>query len=120
MRYLIDKRGIVALFVAFLLALPSIADAGSGTYRFILGSVSRDEGRTLVINESTRLKVTGDTKVYNSRGREISAHSLRGHKWIYAEGPVNADSSVNAESIYLLPGYITDKAKKRYPFIKKH
>ncbi|MBE9527753.1 MAG: hypothetical protein IME99_00780 [Proteobacteria bacterium] len=119
MRYL-GKKTIAALAVAFLLALPSFVLADSSTYRFVLGSVSRDLGRTLIVNESTRLKVTRDTKVYNSRGREISANTLRGHKWIYAEGPVNEDSSITAESIYLLPGYINDKAKGRYPFIKKH
>ncbi len=120
MRYLIDKIGKATLLVALMLALPSFAGADSDTYRFILGHVSRDDGRTLIINEDIRLRVNSETKVFNTRGKQISAHTLRGHKWIYAEGEVNEDESVTAESIYLLPGYVNEKVKKKYPFIKSY
>ncbi len=114
---ILDIKKVFAVLIALAILIPAAAPKAS-EYRFILGVISADEGKELIVNENTRVVVRRETKVYNSRGKEISVHSLRGHKWIYVEGPVDEDSSVIAESIYLLPGYVNNKAKKRYPFIK--
>ncbi len=118
MRYLRGKIGVIALSVLLPLSVASFAGADSDSYKFILGYVGIDNGSTLVVNEEISVKITDETKFYNDKGKEISAHSLKGHKWIYAEGTINDDSSVDAEVIYLLPGFIAEKDMGKYPFIQ--
>ena len=118
MKYLSDMIGIVALSVVMLFTSASFAVADSGSDQSVLGYVNTDNGRTLVVNEHVTVRIGKKTRFYNSKGKEIIAHTLRGHKWIYAEGIGSDDESINAKSIYLMPGFIATKDLSRYPFIK--
>src|SRR3972149_5505528 len=104
-----------AVITFLLILLPVLAQAGKGgtveaeaedarEYGFIHGFINADEWGVLTINENTKVRLTPETKVYDSREREIGRSEIKEKKWVYVEGPiVNAEGLVMAEKVYILP-----------------
>lgn len=123
----IFKAAAITLLLALL---PALAHAGNGIkadaeaedtreYAFIHGAVNSQEWGVLTINESRKVRLTPETKVYDSREREISRNGIKEKMWVYAEGPiVNPEGLVEAEKVYLLPKRIDGKERRKYPFMK--
>ncbi len=86
--------------------------------RFIQGYVSEDDGSRLVLNETWTIHITEETEFFNRRGKELKQLTLRGHKWIYVEGLLNPDGSIQAQKIYLIPGIVKIKDRRKYPFMQ--
>jgi len=87
-------------------------------YSFTLGIVTEDQGWTILLNESTRVRITSDTELFNAREKEIGRGSVRSGSWIYIEGPIAIDGAVEADKVYLLPGPVKTTDYRKYPFIK--
>lgn len=103
--------------VIYLGTALAVAD-DTGKYKFVLGFVNSYNGESLVINERWKANVTGETKVFDSRGEKAEAARLRTHKWVYVEGPLGMNGEINADKVYLLPGHVGKKDLRRYPFIQ--
>jgi len=86
-------------------------------YKFIIGTVTEDQGWRLLVNESERVVISSETRLLNEREREVGRGSIKSGKWIYLEGPVGRDGAVEAEKVYLLPGPVKSKDYRKYPFI---
>ncbi len=113
------------ILAALLCFLPVISRAAGDIepedlreYKFVQGIVTGYSGSALMVNEGLRVNLKYDTKFFDSHGEPAGSYEVRVRKWIYMEGTVNADKSVDAEKIYLLPGRIGDKDKKKYPFMQ--
>ncbi len=70
-----------------------------------------------MLNERWTVNLSPDTRVYTQNGKETAPDRLRGHKWIYVEGPLNEYGNIEAQKIYLLPGYVDKDERWKYPFI---
>ena len=72
----------------------------------------------MIVNERT---FVWDQKTifYNEKGSPITVDKLNTKTWVYIEGMrENVKKRVVAEKIYLLPKYIDEKEKYRYPFMQ--
>lgn len=114
------------LIIAALLCLLPVVSRAAGEavqedlreYRFVQGIVTGYSGTSLLVNEGLRVNLKYDTKFFDSQGESVGNYEVKEHKWIYVEGTVNADKSVDAQKIYLLPGRVENKDKKKYPFMQ--
>ncbi len=110
---------LAVLLLAGVLLNHGIAAAEKARpWKFLQGGVTEYTGERIVLNEHQVINLTGNTKVFNSYGQERDLYYLRGHGWLYVEGKLRQDGSIDAERIYLLPGYIERKDRHRYPFLK--
>ena len=87
-------------------------------YRFLQGVISIKRVGHLVVNENKRINLLEETVVKNKKDQIVPLKSLKAGKWVYIEGPLNPDGSVDAEVIYLLPGRISKRERHKYPFMK--
>jgi hypothetical protein len=87
-------------------------------YRFLQGVISIERVGHLVVNENQRINILEETVVKNKKDQIVPLKSLKVGKWVYVEGPLNMDGSIDAEIIYLLPGRISKKERHKYPFMK--
>ena len=72
----------------------------------------------MIVNERTFVW-DQNTIFYNEKGSPITVDKLRAKTWVYIEGMKdNVRKRVVAEKIYLLPKYIDEKEKYRYPFMQ--
>ncbi|MCP3677363.1 MAG: hypothetical protein GY721_07180 [Deltaproteobacteria bacterium] len=113
---------IIALFVA-LVSTTSALYAESEVedlrrYKFLQGHVDVDKGSSFILNEEWTVYISEETTFYNSREKELKRHTLGGHKWIYVEGVLHPDGSIQAQVIYLLPGFVKKKDMQKYPFMQ--
>lgn len=113
--------------IAFMLFMasftPAIAEDGleaedNRPYKFIQGFVSEESVGGFMLNEQWRVFFLPNTMILSSSETELAQESLKGHKWVYVEGPVNSYGNIEAEFIYLLPRIINRDERKAYPFIK--
>ncbi len=86
-------------------------------YRFFQGVVSLEKKGYLIINEDKRVNLLKTTIVRNKK-IIIPLKSIKAGKWVYVEGPLNMDGSIDAEIVFLLPGRISKKERHKYPFMK--
>jgi hypothetical protein len=76
------------------------------------------EKKMLVVNEKTFFWGT-HTKIKNEKDSPIAMDSLKPQAWIYIEGEYDKGvKKLMAKKIYLLPKYIGNKERHRYPFIE--
>ncbi len=108
----------VSLLVGVLLNHGVVVAEKQRPWKFLQGGVTEHTGDRIVLNEHLVINITGKTRVFNSYGHERDLYYLRGHKWLYVEGKLREDGSIDAERIYLLPDYIERKDRHRYPFMK--
>lgn len=119
---ILKTTAIAILFM--LLAIVTTATAGAEQYspdapmRFVRGVVVGYDGAAIIVNETDRVIVTDRTEFFNSRGKEIQRGPIRVGQWLYLEGYVQEDGSVDAEEVYFLPGNINKKDRSKYPFMK--
>ncbi len=117
--------GVIA-FVVFLASfVPTFAAGGSVAiddrpYKLVQGFVSEESAGAFKLNEHLQVFILFDTKFFSSEEVLLDQKSLKGHKWVYVEGPVNSYGNVEAEYIYLLPGIIDRSERHKYPFMKVH
>ncbi len=114
------KIRIIGLIV-FLVLLSSLTAAfavDNKPYYLAQGIVSIETPEGFILNENVKVFVFSDTKVFSSSEKEIAQGELKGHKWVYVEGPVDSFGNVEAKSIYLIPRYIKIDEREQYPFIK--
>ncbi len=119
-------KTIKTVILAALLGLLPVISATAGDiepedlreYRFVQGIVTGYNGSALMVNEGLRVNLKYDTKFFDSYGGPAGSYEIGKSKWIYVEGTVNVDKSLDAEKIYLLPGHIGNKDKKKYPFMQ--
>ena len=88
-------------------------------YRLFQGVVGAYDGTTMTVNENITVVTTQDTKVYDSGSRETSRYGIKPGRWVYVEGPLRPDKSVEADKIYILPRHIEKKDLPNYPFIQE-
>lgn len=117
------KKTRIAALALFFLAAAALAFGRAAMaedprpMKFIHGVVSGYEGQAMLVNEGWRVLRTKDTVVYTAAGKELKGVTIKARQWLYLEGFVNADGSVEAEKIYLLPRHIKGKERKKYPFM---
>ena len=110
---------ITLLTLAFIMALLLNSTVlFAQEYRFLQGVISIKRVGHLVVNENQRINLLEETVVKNKKDQLIPLKSLKEGKWVYVEGPLNMDGSMDAEIIYLLPGRISKKERHEYPFMK--
>jgi hypothetical protein len=115
-------KAAIAIILLALIA-PALAGAVEGEgvderlYKYFQGFVSAETTTGIVVNETRNVYVGSETKVYNSEGKPVEAKRLKGHKWVYIEGLLQSDGSVQATKIYLMPGHVEKKDVKKYPFM---
>jgi len=122
----LKKISVIALivFAAVLLSsAPVLAEDENAAiddrpYKFMQGFVSEESAGGFTLNEQWRVFVFPNTRVLSSSETELARESLKGHKWVYVEGPVNSYGNIEAEFIYLLPRVIDRDERREYPFIK--
>jgi hypothetical protein len=118
------KRLSILLSVALLLtvfaALGHAAEVeDEREYRFVLGVVNKSDLTSFTVNERQKVYIVHDTRFYDDHGKQVKGGSgPKASGWVYVEGPLNPDGSVNAESLYVLRGPVTNKNRSRYPFIQ--
>ncbi len=116
------KTAGIAVLLCFLSVLSVTArdmeTEDQRAYGFIQGVVSGYDGSSLIVNEGTKVNLKYDTKFFDSHGGTIGSFEIKEHKFIYVEGPLMPDKSIDAEKIYLLPGLIKSKDKAKYPFMQ--
>lgn len=101
----------------------AVAEEEGITYKFMQGRGVWEVDH-ISLNEHTNVYIMEDsedregTKVYDSRGHEIETDAAKGREYMYVEGPLREDGSIEAEVIYILPHIITEGEWKRYPFIR--
>lgn len=117
------KRLSILLSVALLLMV--FASFGHGAesedereYRFVLGAVNKSDTTSFTVNERQKVYIVHDTRFFNDYGKPAAKAGPKASGWVYVEGPLNPDGSVNAESLYILRGPVTNKNRSRYPFIQ--
>jgi len=72
----------------------------------------------MIVNERTFVW-DQNTIFYNEKGSPVTVDKLNTKTWVYIEGVrENVKKRVVAEKIYLLPKYISEKEKYRYPFMQ--
>lgn len=111
------KATMMAIASLMVLLLHSIS-LDAQEYKFLHGVISLDRAGHLIVNEDKRVNLLEETVVKNKKDQIIPLESLKAGKWVYVEGPLNMDGSVDAEVIYLLPGRISKKERHKYPFMK--
>ena len=87
-------------------------------YRFLQGVIAIERVGHLVVNEHHRVNILEETVVKNKKDHIVPLKSLKVGKWVYVEGPLKMDGSIDAEVIYLLPGRISKEERFKYPFMK--
>ncbi len=113
------RQDITLLTLAFIMALLLNSTVlFAQEYRFLQGVISIKGVGHLVVNENQRINLLEETMVKNKKDQLVPLKSLKVGKWVYIEGPLNLDGSVDAEVIYLLPGRISKKGRHKYPFMK--
>ena len=110
---------ITLLTLAFIMALLLNSTVlFAQEYRFLQGVISIKRVGHLVVNENQRINLLEETVVKNKKDQLVPLKSLKEGKWVYVEGPLNMDGSMDAEIIYLLPGRISKKERHKYPFMR--
>lgn len=87
-------------------------------YGLILGVVMDDQGWRIVVNETSRVRISSDTEILDARERKARRSAVRTGRWVYAEGPITFDGDVEADRVYLMPGPVAPGEYGKYPFIK--
>jgi len=123
---------IVAVLTVFLLTVTAFALTSHSTsprgedeasrsddreHKFIIGTITEDQGWRLLMNESEMVLITSGTRLYNAHEKEIRRDTIKRGHWIYTEGPIGPDGAIEAERIYLLPGPVKSSEYRKYPFI---
>jgi len=117
----IYKKIRIVVFIVSLVLLSSFAQVFAGDdkpYYLAQGVASMETAEGFILNEHVKVFVFSDTKVFSSSEKELPQGDLKGHVWVYVEGPIDSYSNVEAKSIYLLPHYIKIDERSEYPFIK--
>ena len=76
------------------------------------------EKRMMMVNEGTFF---WDEKTIftNPKGASIVPATLKKNSWVYIEGEKNkAGQGIKIRKIYLLPKYINNKERNKYPFMQ--
>ena len=107
---------LTLVFIMVLLLNSTVVFAQE--YRFLHGVISIKRVGYLVVNENQRINLLEETVVKNKKDQPIPLKSLKAGKWVYIEGPLNLDGSIDAEVVYLLPRRISKKERHKYPFMK--
>ncbi|OGP14327.1 MAG: hypothetical protein A2054_03765 [Deltaproteobacteria bacterium GWA2_55_10] len=108
----------VVLITAIILVFASVCKAEEKGRRYMTGIVSGLDGAALVVNERHRVVLTYSTGVWWASGMQAGQYDLDTGKWVYVEGAVNTDGSIDAEKIYILPGPAGRKGGRKYDFIQ--
>ena len=112
------KEFILVIFFILIFSFLTIAsDEGIVRIQGIVMELDLKKNM-MIVNERT---FVWDPKTifYNEKGSPITVDKLRTKTWVYIEGVRdNIKKGVIAEKIYLLPKYIDEKEKSRYPFIQ--
>ncbi len=109
---------LLAVFlIVFISPLTFASDKGIVTTQGIVMELDWNK-KTIVVNERS-IAFDQNTIVHNEKGSPIPRENLRAKAWVYIEGAKDQTrKKVVARKIYLLPKYIDDKEKHRYPFIR--
>ncbi len=110
----IIKTTILALTLILMASSGFASDEG----RFIHGIVIGKDGNVYYVNESNYVTMTYETLYYDSRGEPLVSPFIGVGEWLYIEGSVDNNNRVEAESVYLLPDYISRRDRHKYPFIQ--
>jgi hypothetical protein len=115
----LSRRSILlAVFISlFISPLTFASDKAIVTVQGIVMELDWNK-KTIVVNERS-IVLDQNTIVHNDKGSPIPRENLRAKAWVYIEGAKDrTQKRIVAQKIYLLPKYIDDKEKRRYPFIK--
>lgn len=109
---------LLAIFLSlFISPLTFASDKAIVTLQGIVMALDWDK-KTIVVNERS-IAFDQNTIVHNQKGSPIPRENLRAKAWVYIEGAKDrAHKRIVAQKIYLLPKYIDEREKHRYPFIK--
>ncbi|HEY4707541.1 MAG TPA: DUF5666 domain-containing protein [Thermodesulfobacteriota bacterium] len=109
---------VAVLITAVILAFSSVSAADERPQRYLTGMVSGLDGAALVVNERHRVVVTYSTGVWWASGKQAGQYDLDAGRWVYVEGAINTDGSIDAQKIYILPGPAGRKGGRKYDFIQ--
>jgi hypothetical protein len=87
-------------------------------YKFMQGVINARGPGVVILNETVKVKLTRDTKFFDSAARKSDLRSMGRYKWLYVEGVKEPDGSITAEEVYYLPGYVSRKEMKKYGFMQ--
>ncbi len=110
--------GAFLILAVFTSMAYGVDDEDTREYMFVQGVVSKYNGDSFLVNEGLKVYLTHKTKIFDERGRPAANLKPALSKWVYVEGPLNEDGSINAESLYLLRGHIGKKDRSKYPFMQ--
>jgi len=112
------KEVILVIFSIFIFSFLTFAsDEGIVRVQGIVMELDLKKNM-MIVNERTFVW-DQNTIFYNEKGSPITVDKLRAKTWVYIEGMrENVKKRVVAEKIYLLPKYIDEKEKYRYPFMQ--
>ena len=87
-------------------------------YKFMQGVINARTPGSVLLNESVRVNITGNTKFFDAKARKSAPQAITRYKWLYVEGVKERDGSITAEVIYYLPGHISRKDRPKYGFMQ--
>jgi hypothetical protein len=111
-------RGIVLtiFFSVFISSLTFAADKDIVTFQGIVTELDWKK-KMIIVNERS-FAFDQNTIVHNEKGFPIPQDTLKTKTWVFIEGTKDKSQKKMAKKIYLLPKYIDEKEKYRYPFFK--
>ena len=113
------RRGL-PLSILFILVFSATALAGEKKVVKMQGVIMAFDLKKNVVIVNERLFVLNpNTTLHNDKGTATTIDKLKPNMWVYIEGLQDKmNRRIVAQKIYLLPKYIEDKEKHRYPFIQ--
>ena len=107
---------LVVFFTLVFSSLTLAQDKGRLKFQGILMELDLKK-RVMVVNETT---FSWDEKTIFNNDKEdpIPLDKLKTNDWVYVEGEYDKTNKKVARKIYLLPKYIDNKERNRYPFMQ--
>ncbi len=112
------KNKFIAIMLALTLLMVAAPGFASDDYAFIHGVIVDKDGTSYFINEDNHVRMTYETLYYDSRERPLKSPYIAVGEWLYVEGTIERGGVIEAEGVYILPGYISKSERHRYPFIQ--
>ncbi len=106
------------LLTLVLLLFSSVSLADERPQKYLTGIVSGLDGPALVVNERHRVVLSWSTGVWWADNRQAGKYEIDAGRWVYVEGAINSDGSIEAEKIYILPGPAGRKGGRKYDFMQ--
>ncbi len=113
-----EGKVIAILIVAFM--APALTFAWEGAMVRLQGTVMVVDAKQSILTVNERsFTCNPQTAIYNEKGQPITLDKLKPRGWVYIEAVADRAKRGNlAKKIHVIPKYIHEKERHRYPFME--